>query len=139
MKSIVRLTVLSSSLLISSLTFADSAVPPVGYTPANWATNENCKAAWDYSRVETEVYQTMPEGQSASRPSKTMEDHCVLISMQGNNPEGEGTCTVIAKCSNLKKLTTDPSRWVMNEFTTNVSGSLSYIKANDTGHIYGYK
>ena len=56
----------------------------------------------------------------------------MLITIIGNNPEGEGTCSVVAKCSNLIKLTTDPSRWVMNEFTTNVSGSFSYIKANDT-------
>lgn len=136
---LVRAVVLSS-LLVSSFTFAESGVQtPVGNTPSSWATNENCKAAWDFSRVETDVYQTMPEGYSASKPSKTMEDHCMLISIHGNNPEGEGTCSVVAKCSNLNKLKTDPAYWVMNEFTTNVSGSLSYIKANDTGHIYGYK
>lgn len=137
--SIVRAVVLSS-LLVSSFTFAESGVEtPVGNTPSSWATTGNCKAAWDLSRVETEVYQTMPEGYSASKPSKNMEDHCMLISIRGNNPGGEGTCSVVAKCSDLTKPKSDSARWVMNEFTTNVSGSLSYIKANDTGHIYGYK
>ncbi len=136
MKTIVRTAVLCS-LLFSTFTFAESDVTnPIGSTPSNWATNENCKAAWDFSRVETDVYQT---GFNSSSPSKTMENHCQLISIHGNNPEGKGTCSVVAKCSNLSKLTTDPTRWVMNEFTTDVSGSLSYIKANEAGQIYGYK
>ncbi|WP_133164127.1 hypothetical protein [Aeromonas jandaei] len=84
------------------------------------ASTQNCKFAWDFSNVE----------------NKESPGHCQLISITGNNPEGEGTCSIVAKCADLSKLTTDPSRWVMHDVqvpqtrvdkaTASRSGNLSF-------------
>lgn len=134
MKNIFRTAILSS-LLVSTFTFADSTPDK---KPTDWGTTENCQFNWDFSQVEDTSYQVVPEEyQSTVRPTPK-PGHCELISIQGNNPEGPGSCSVVARCYDTAKTTTDPTRWLMNEFTTSEPEGLNMVKANDRGYIYGY-